>query len=477
MYVAARFTSLWVEQTILHEPIADTLTFHLQGFHQYHDDHHHKQQQRNKTTLALLSPPGLLGGYRNQVIRLISLVRHAQQNDISQLLLPTILFSTTYQGQSNKLFFPIPMDEVFDIDFWNSFSPEVPMLVPAIENGDCWTSFQGNVINYTTSNGQDDTNHSIDLVTSIYNESVRKVDSPTFASPMTKLLLEKNSFLSPLYQMSRLLLQGKISIPKPRKLDLTPLVEHCSRPFVYGGGRGAGKLWNEYMKMVEYNNTSFSSVSLALIPNEKWRKLAHQCIIHYQENASTTDNYAPYVALHARVEVAMMNHRCGTNMEKNLTKIAGFVDSMVDNFNRQKENIEKLQGIFVAVSREGMLEHTSNQQTRQMAEENYQTLLTKTNHSEQLSFFECGELWMDQYYDSSTAPARDYYGSLIPSVMNFYLATKAAIFVGVAGSSWSTDVWTTRYHQGKGGNNFQYTPQGIIPVPNNGLPPPHKNCK
>jgi hypothetical protein len=60
--------------------------------------------------------------------------------------------------------------------------------------------------------------------------------------------------------------------------------------------------------------------------------------------------------------------------------------------------------------------------------------------------------------------------------MNFYIATNATIFVGVARSSWSTDVWTTRYYQGKGATNFQYTPDGIIPVPNGGLPAAHKNC-
>jgi hypothetical protein len=92
----------------------------------------------------------------------------------------------------------------------------------------------------------------------------------------------------------------------------------------------------------------------------------------------------------------------------------------------------------------------------------------------------------------------DYYGSIVPSMINFWLACEADVFVGVAKSSWSTDVWTTRYYMGKGHTNYQYIHllddddddsggdnaddsnrrqhRGIIPVPNGGLPPSHKSC-
>lgn len=277
---------------------------------------------------------------------------------------------------------------------------------------------------------------------------------------------------------------------------MAPLVEHCSHPYVYGGGKGAGKLWNDFTRMPKYdpqletnspaaiqNSKLIASVSQALQPNIKWKQVAHQCISHHQQQRSRIFDHAPYVALHARVEVIMMNHRCGKYMEKNLTSIFNFVESMVMDYN--KNNFKKLEGVFVAVSREGMLEHTSNKETQQVANGNYQTLVRKSQSSIQANkdnaipevpFFECGELWMDQFYASQNQVPNDYYGSLVPSVLNFYLATRAAIFVGVAGSSWSTDVWMARYHQGKGATNYEYTPQGIIPVPNNGLPPSHDNC-
>jgi hypothetical protein len=159
---------------------------------------------------------------------------------------------------------------------------------------------------------------------------------------------------------------------------------------------------------------------------------------------------------------------------------------MVEDYNKEHIQEDKIQGVFVAVSRDGMLERTQNKITQQMANENWKSLLarsqsgghnqTTTPTDSQMPYFECGELWMDQWYSTQTDVTNDYYGSLVPSVLNFYIATQAAVFVGVAGSSWSTDVWTTRYYQGKGSLNFQYTPNGITPVTNNGLPPPHDNC-
>jgi hypothetical protein len=62
-------------------------------------------------------------------------------------------------------------------------------------------------------------------------------------------------------------------------------------------------------------------------------------------------------------------------------------------------------------------------------------------------------------------------------MINFHVATEASIFVGVRGSSYSTDIWTTRFHLGKGDSNYEYTPDSIIQIDNGGLPPPHSNCK
>jgi hypothetical protein len=38
-------------------------------------------------------------------------------------------------------------------------------------------------------------------------------------------------------------------------------------------------------------------------------------------------------------------------------------------------------------------------------------------------------------------------------------------------------VWTTRYHQGKGDTNYEYTKSGTRKIEDGGLPTPHINCK
>jgi hypothetical protein len=58
-------------------------------------------KQKPEKTLALLYPPGLLGGYRNQVLRFIAFVVHAQQNNFTQIHLPSLLWSTQLGGMED----------------------------------------------------------------------------------------------------------------------------------------------------------------------------------------------------------------------------------------------------------------------------------------------------------------------------------------------------------------------------------------
>jgi hypothetical protein len=97
------------------------------------------------------------------------------------------------------------------------------------------------------------------------------------------------------------------------------------------------------------------------------------------------------------------------------------------------------------------------------------------NNSSILPVFECGEGWVEEaFWKKQDQLPINYYGTIVSSIINFWLAVQADVFVGVMKSSWSNDVWNTRYYQGKGDQNFQYTKdEGIIPVPNGGLPSPH----
>mmetsp|Transcript_24343 Transcript_24343/g.57681 ORF Transcript_24343/g.57681 Transcript_24343/m.57681 type:complete len:253 (-) Transcript_24343:62-820(-) len=218
----------------------------------------------------------------------------------------------------------------------------------------------------------------------------------------------------------------------------------------------------------------------------------------------------PYLALHARVEVDMMLHKCGKKMEKNLTKIFEMADTFLSNYNKNisdphndNDDSPQLQGTFVAVSRNSMQIPTTDKEISAFADNNWAVLNIRSPQQQQeqqqdhdlltrdegiTPIFECGEIWMDKWYNDTSniiiqggsdqnRQSDDFYGSIVPSIINFYIAVQATIFVGVDKSSWSTDVWTTRYHLGKGETNFRYTQHdGVIPVSNRGLPPPHKNC-
>lgn len=381
--------------------------------------------------------------------------------------------ATTYKAvKDEKRFYPVPMSSIFDVEHWNSFSNHLPTLVDSITGGDCWKPNNESLENLTFRN---------------YDPS-RK-----FVSPMAEEILRSSALLTPVRNISTEILTGALNI-QTRKLDLLPLVQNCSHPLVYGGGKGAGRLWNDYVRLPKVqpgrkNETDplaiettelISVVSKALQPTKKWRDVAHQCVRGHQGNITSEgagkdrNKMTPYIALHARVEVDMLIHRCSKNMEKNLSTIL----DMVESFKEEHEfgfGSEPLQGIFVAVSRRGMLHPTKEDWVQPLLKENWDTLNSSRDRVSRV--FECGEDMMNEWYSSQPAIENDYYGSLLPSVLNFYIATKATVFIGVSKSSWSTDVWTTRYYQGKGKSNFEYTPTGIVPVSNGGLPQSHGNCQ
>merc|ERR1712228_160604 len=54
---------------------------------------------------------------------------------------------------------------------------------------------------------------------------------------------------------------------------------------------------------------------------------------------------------------------------------------------------------------------------------------------------------------------------LVASIINFFIAVKANIFLGVKGSTYSTDVFSVRYYQQKdegGGENYIVRRDGIV---------------
>ena len=65
---------------------------------------------------------------------------------------------------------------------------------------------------------------------------------------------------------------------------------------------------------------------------------------------------------------------------------------------------------------------------------------SNTNYH-RLALFECGSTVLEEFYAQN--PDVPDHGSLLQSVVNFQVAVDSDIFVGVSGSSYSTDVWAT----------------------------------
>jgi hypothetical protein len=502
-------------------------------------------QRRTNSTLALLYPPGLLGGYRNQVIRFISVCVHAAEQNLTQLLLPSLLWSTQVmqmpmpiqeiiQGQeappgrspgsgwntsttttdsnsnsnsSTKAVLgpwqPIPMEWIFDVDYWNEYAAgsmnmnantndvddslqqqegRLPALVRLrdLHGSDCWEKFPDFV---------PDDNRSI---------TVEQL------SPLRRAVWQQGT-LGPISNLTQQLVAGLLPKFNPRKKDLLPDVQHCQNPVVYGGGRSFGRLWNDAIGHRKKKHIPYQQdvhVLRALRPAPVWREVGQQCVqrhvgIHangedttstYDASTETitTKRSYKYVALHARIELEMMAHKCGKDMEWNLTKIVEQVQELAATVatTRSDDDIvhsQNVQGLFVAVSRSGMQESGNLYRTFQAyADDNLRTLnrLVRDGAAtpkNSLHVFECGESMLEEYYQEHL-DVPDH-GSLLQSVINFDIAVNADIFVGVRKSSYSTDVWTTRYHQGKGDTNYEYTKSGTRKIEDGGLPTPHINCK
>lgn len=278
-------------------------------------EHKHTNGDNNDTILALLSPPGIIGGYRNQFIRFVSLIKYAKLNGIHKLLLPSLLWATTHSAAKDKMrFYPVPMQNLFDVDHWNTFNQSLPLLVDSVHGeSDCWKSLM-------------DPNVRAEIERRIREEKTRpktKTDrkQPYYASPMTDDVLKLSGYLTPIANETFDYLAGRRP-NKPRKNNLLPVVEHCQNPLVIGGGKGAGILWNMWDRMQNKRNGGPMSVGneeliaaahQALRPNEKWRQVAHQCILYnLKDEASLRDEnqFAPhYLALHARVSGTQLYSR------------------------------------------------------------------------------------------------------------------------------------------------------------------------
>ena len=124
--------------------------------------------------------------------------------------------------------------------------------------------------------------------TTIFNKSLDKKPKINIVSPITKEVIQTSGYLQPIRNETLDYLAG-IRPSKPRKINHLPKVENCTNPYVIGGGKASGILWNMWDRMQkstsgplsEGNAELISMTHQALRPHPKWRKVAHQCIQQY----------------------------------------------------------------------------------------------------------------------------------------------------------------------------------------------------
>jgi hypothetical protein len=495
------------------------------------DDH------KTTTTLALLYPPGLQGGYRNQVLRLVALCHHALRHNRT-LYLPSVWWSTqrkwprrrkqskgadsSSNGTANggttdmndvSVWYPVPMDLLFDVAKWNQYALENPESLPLLVN------------NLPDRRNENDADRSGDC----WSEEQHQQQQPQSAGGDRDYLqreLERRGHLVPLANWTHTLVQwppspldgNALGEYNPRRHDLLPLVEHCTRPYVHGGGRMAGRLWNEYLSLAQEVSAAkkknanevikegvYESVLRALQPRENWRNVGiEHCLRSPSSNVEDSGGDSNYAAVHARIEPEMMAHPCGRNMERNLTVILDHVARLLLKNESSLSSTTSTTSVVVAVSREGLVDprfpqfhalsranlHALNEYTGGTAVKededegeiraNRQPLMKRKLLHGQFPVVECGGAMMARYYRSLTSDSNtdrigehDTYGTLLEQVINFDVAVQAELFVGVELSSNSNAIWTTRFLLNKGAN-YKYTTSGIEPVV--GMPPPHSNC-
>ena len=114
--------------------------------HQHAEEKEYLQQQEEQPKLlGLIYPPGLMGGYRNQVIRFMGLVHYAMQHNFTQLYLPSLLWTSTVNVNGASRNLPVPMEWIFDVGYWNQMAQEsrLPQIVDLnLTQSDCWSTWE-----------------------------------------------------------------------------------------------------------------------------------------------------------------------------------------------------------------------------------------------------------------------------------------------------------------------------------------------
>jgi len=472
--------------------------------------------------------PHFIGGFRNQHMRFVAFVNYAVSHNISQILLPSLRWGDAYTHMSTL------HENLFDVKFWNvhAHSKGLPRLVRydlsilegveklSLEAPPCWNVTSG-----------------------LYNG----LDEKMLRDPNTNLRRIDTLGLIGSPDHGEMFSHCKGILPDAPDSEMNMINNTTTRKYThlipFGGGTGAGHLWNQYNQMQSARKSSFDTIKRGnqtveiypehvsvekaifqlLQPSQVLRDAMEASLIGSFEKARRNstihplnssnndievtkgDAYPRLLALHPRVEQEMLRHRCARFMENNLTRVFDRLSTYPAFQANDATGIQfSFDAIFVAISRY-QIEKPPGENIRppllDIIKENAQTLEQARNnglfnHSRAggIPMFESGKGTAEKVrfpsvrsfgYDvnSTNFKTADELGvaELVASIINFFTAVKADIFVGVRGSSYSTDVFSVRYYMQQNlkensrnsslSGNYLLGPDGIEEVV--GSPRPH----
>lgn len=411
------------------------------------------QSQSSKKTLALLDPR-FTGGFRNQHMRLTGLVVYAISQNISNILLESLRYDNRVASILNSTLGRIPFEELFNVTEWNRISNRVGThILPRLVS---------------------------------YNPQ----DHPEW-DPTTALFSAVGT--RPL---------GNINIKNFRQTDLYPLVQNCTRPYAYGSGRKVGqRTWAAYQEHKRRYGDTLSPTDLALMEALQPTKViadAVSLITHSRKdskeeeedghhstmttNHDSMDNVeGGMLAIHPRTELDMLKHRCSKSMTQNLTKIFEMVQD--SSFFSEPSGKSKYDKVYLCISRRGTEDETGPTKLKALMDQNRQSFHQAIKDG----------LWNGtvRVREGGEPMATSSLGipwdrvETVAQILDYFVAVRAKAFIGTFGSSFSIDVWTTRYvlaqTEGKGDVsmdvlNYFHGPNGVGLIGNGGLPPHHTRC-
>jgi len=480
--------------------------------------------------------PYLMGGFRNQHMRFVGFMSFAVKNNITQVLLPSLrwldaynkpysihhelLFDVNYWNmRASELGLPLLVD-------YNPNILEGVVLVSSANNNEtqeevipCWNAtsslFSGvdeSLIRHPSTNIRKVNGWEL-IGQGHFFSHCRRTLAPSWDNKPETIQQEAEASREEDYN-STFTTNNSTSTTTNKVYRYTHLVPH-------GGLQGNGRLWNDYIGLQRSRRGTTQSIGVGnnqirqvypdhvhvekaiyeLLRPSKYLSLAidgvMQNAIQRNDTAATIDKpKARLLALHPRIEQEMMTHACAKYIETNLTKVFEMIRTYppLIETNSSINSEYRFDLMFLAVSKDQVDKiPTGILASNPIPIENNKTLWNARMHgvfghenNRGIPMFESGtdaasriqfpRLHNGKHEQNTSAfdtPESLGVLELVGSVINFFLLVQADIFVGVKGSTYSTDAFSVRYYQG-GKENYIVGPDGIERL--YGSQQPHTKC-